>query len=100
MTNPDNNQGAPSLDAALDALTKKEETPPAAEPAPAAVRPGCEVQKLETFTWKGFLWQVCGFVKAIPDGEEEASSCVVIRVLAPACGGAARAERRRQQRGK
>jgi len=29
-----------------------------------------------------------------------ASSCVVIRVLAPAVGGAARAERRRQQRGK
>lgn len=68
---------------------------PASAPAPAPTTPGVLVQKLETFPWKGLLWQVVGFVNAIPDGEEEAQSCVVIRALAPCVSGWGRAERRR-----
>jgi len=56
------------------------------------------VQRLETFPWKGLLWQVCGFAKIIADGEEEASNAVVIRALAPVAQGWSRAERRAARR--
>lgn len=74
---------------------------PASAPAPAptitevARRDGLAVQRLETFVWKDHLWQVVAKCEAIPDGEESAQSCVVIRPLAPAVRGRSRAERRR-----
>lgn len=77
-----------------EAAAQDPSSPPV--PAPTNARPGVEVQRLETFPWKGLLWQVCGFAKIIADGEE-ASNAVVIRALAPVAHGS-RAERRAARR--
>ena len=71
---------------------------PASAPAPAPTAPGVQVQRLETFPWKGLLWQVVGFANVIPDGEENATQSVIIRPLAPVASGWSRAERRAARR--
>jgi hypothetical protein len=66
----------------------------------AQPRPGVQIIVGETFPWKDLLWQVLGFTKAIPKGEEEPVDAVVIRALAPVARGWGRAARRRAERGR